>query len=149
VANKRGIILEVDGLTQTLAAFRGLTADMRPIANRELRGAGRECSTVLVGNLRTAAAGSGVPVAPNVARSARVKSDRLPSVTIGGTTKVGRYGAIAAKLMWGSEHGGHNFAAGPSAGYWIAPTVARFKDSQALVIYKKAVYQIMRKWKLI
>ena len=36
-----GVSLEVDGLTETLKAFRGLEADLRKEANSELRAAAR------------------------------------------------------------------------------------------------------------
>lgn len=147
------ISLEVDGLVETLQATRGLEADLRRVANGELRKAAGLCATQLVGDLRSAAAGSGVPVASRVARSARVKSDRLPSVSLGGGTRAGRYGAPAAALLWGSEHGPrgevNHFAVPPSSGYWIRPTVERFKGSGALQIYRTAVGSILRRWRLI
>lgn len=146
---RAAVNVEIDGLQETLKAFRGLEADMRREANGELRTAAGECAALLVGSLRGAAVSSGVPVAPRVARSIRVKSDRLPAVSIGGRARVGARGAPASALVWGSEHGGKNFGRGPGAGYWIRPTVARFKDSAALVTYRRAVFQIMRKWRLV
>ena len=148
-----GLALEIDGLQETLKAFQGLEMDLRRQANSELRTAAKECATRLSAKLAMAAAASGVPVAPRVARSIRVKSDRLPVVSIGGGTKVGRNGAPASALVWGSEQGPkgdvNHFGVPPSAGYWIAPAVQRFADSDAIPPYQRAVVEIMRKYDLI
>lgn len=141
--------IEIEGLTETLKAFQGLERDIRRQANGELRRAASQCALGLVSELRASAAGSGVPVAPRVASSAKVKNDRMPSVSVGGSRRVGRRGASASRLMWGSEHGGHNFAAGPSGGYWIKPAVDRFKSNRAVTAYKTAVAEIMRRYGLL
>ena len=147
--------VEIDGLTDTLKAFRGLESDLRKEANSELRAAATECATGLARDLVSAAASSGVPVAPRVATSIKVKRDRIPVVSIGGSKRVGtgKRGAAAA-LVWGSEHGPkgdpNRFAVAPnSGGYWIAPTVKRFGEGPALSTYKRAVADIMRKWGLL
>lgn len=134
---------------ETLKAFNALEQDLRKETNAELRQAAKTCATVLAAQLARAAAGSGVPVAPLVARSIKVKSDRVPVVSIGGSARVGRYGAPASALAWGSEHGGHNFAAGPSSGYWIRPTVEAFQGDESIAIYKRAVYDLQRKHDLV
>jgi len=141
--------VQVDGLQDTLKAFQGLEADLRRTANGELRQAAGRTATQGVALVQESAASCGVPAAPLVARSARVKSDRLPVISIGGPKRVGRYGAPASALLWGSEHGGHNFAAGPSSGYWIKPAVDRLKNGPAMAAYRAAVVQIMRRWKLL
>jgi len=144
-----GPTIEVDGLFQTLEAIKGLQADLRKDANAEIRVAGREAAEHLAADLRVAAS-SGPPVARRVAAAIRTKSDRVPTVIIRGTQRVGRRGAIAAKLVWGSEGGGTNFAAPKNAaGYWIAPTVKRFESGEALTIYKRGVYEVMRRYKLV
>jgi hypothetical protein len=143
-----------DGLLETLAAFKGLEADLRKEANAELRLAGRQAAVVLAAELAASASSSGVPVAPRVARSIRVKSDRLPTVVIGGPRKVGRRGAPAAVLAWGSEHGPrgdvNHFGVSPSsAGHWIRPAVLRFEAGEALTIYRRAIVDTMRRYKLL
>lgn len=152
---KQTLTVETAGLEETLKAFSGLERDLRSNANAELRDAAGEASSGLVLALRQAAA-SGPPVARRVAASAKVKRDRVPAVQIGGRAKVGRAGAIAAVLVWGSERGPasgasvNRFGVGRNeAGYWIAPTVERFGSSRALETYKRAVYSIMRKWGLV
>lgn len=151
-----GVSVEIAGLTETLKAVNGLEREFeRPAANKELRTAARECATPLAGALVAAAAASGVPVAPRVARSIRVKSDRLPAVSIGGAKKVGTgKRAAAAALVWGAEQGPksdpNRFAVAPNrAGYWIAPTVARFAGGPAIETYKRAVYEILHRAGLV
>ena len=145
--------VEVDGLLETLKAFQGLERDLRSEANRELRAAARTCATVLAGHLARAAAASGVPVAPRVARSIRVKSDRIPVVSIGGATRVGAGGAAAGRLVWGSEQGPkgdvNHWGVAPSSGYWIAPAVAAFQGDESVAIYKRAIFDLHRKHGLL
>ena len=146
------VSVELDGLQETLRAFQGLEKDLRRVANGELRRAAGECASALVGDLQTSAASSGVPVAPRVARSAKVRSDRLPAVAIGGSARVGRRGAPASALVWGSEHGPsgavNHFGVPPGGGYWIKPAVERFKSSRAVAIFSDAVAAIQRRWGL-
>jgi len=146
--------VRVDGFVETLGAIRSLETALRRQVNSELRTAAGESAQQLVGELRSAAVASGVPVAPRVAQTVRVKSDRLPAVTIGGTRKVGRHGARAAELLWGSERGSVDVvdrfqAAANPAGYWIAPTVDRFKRGPAVTIYRTQVGQILRRVGLV
>jgi hypothetical protein len=145
---KGGLALEVDGLTDTLKAVRGLQGALRSNTNTELRQAAKTCATAAVPILARSAEASGVPVARRVARSIRVKSDRLPVITIGGARRVGARGAPAGALVWGSEQGPksspNRFAVSPSrAGYWIAPAVAEFSKTGAVDAYKRAVYEIL------
>lgn len=146
--------VEVDGLLETLKAVQALEADLRKETNAELRQAAGVCATGLVSKLQRAAVTCGVPVAPLVARSIRVKSDRLPVVSIGGSRRVGRGGAPAGVLLWGSEQGPkgdvNRFAVETNlAGYWIAPTVAAFARDEAVTAYKRAVYELLHKRGLV
>jgi len=147
--------VEIDGLMETLGAIRGLQSDLRTQANSELRGSARECANVLAVELARAAQSSGVPVAPRVARSIRVKSDRLPVVSIGGAARVGTgKRANAGALVWGSERGPasdpNRFAVSPNGGgYWIAPTVERFGRSDAVESYKRAVFDTLHRYGLV
>jgi hypothetical protein len=148
------VTVETPGLFETLKAFQGLERDLRSEANAELRGAARACAARLVVELQRAAAACGVPVAPLVAAAARVKSDRIPVVTIGGARRVGRHGTPAGRLAWGSEQGSKSspdrFAAALNpAGYWIAPTVERFARSDAVAIYRRAIVDLQRRHGLI
>jgi hypothetical protein len=124
-----GLSIEMEGIFETLQAVRSVQADLRPGVNNELRDAAESSCGELAVELRSAAAASGVPVAPRVAQSIRVKRDRVPVVSIGGSTRVGRRGAPAGALVWGSEQGPkgdvNHWAVPASSGYWIAPAVER------------------------
>jgi hypothetical protein len=141
--------VDVVGVEETLSAFKGLESDMRKQANAELRVAAKECAGGLVTALQAAAAGAATPVAARVASSIKVKSDRIPVVSIGGSKRVGRRGAPASALVWGSEQGGKNFAASAGGSYWIAPTVDAYASSAAIPRYNRAVWDTMRRWKLV
>lgn len=150
-----GVSLEIDGLQETLKAFGKLERDLRAEANGELRDAADRCASGLVVALVSAASSSSTPVASRVARSIKVKRDRVPVVAIGGAAKVGTgKSGQAGSLVWGSEQGPkgdvNHFGAGPNpSGYWIAPTVTRFGEGPALDTYRRAVGTIMRKHGLI
>lgn len=151
-----GLSVEMDGMMETLKSVRGLADALdRKEANAELRAAAKETASGLAVGLVAAASSSGVPVAPRVARSIRVKSDRLPVVSIGGPTKVGSgKNGSAGALVWGSEQGPkgdpNHFGVAPNAsGYWIGPTVQRWTEGPALDNYRRAVAAILRRWRLI
>lgn len=137
--------VRIEGLDETLEAVRGLERDLRKDANSEIRAAAKEAANALASDLRAAATSAATPVARRVALSIKVKSDRYPTVTIGGSRRVGRRGAPAARLVWGSEQGGRNFAAAAGGAYWIAPTVARFEQSEAIPIFRRALFEIIRR----
>jgi hypothetical protein len=136
--------VDMQGMKETQRALDELERALHRPSAGELRATADGLRGELVGALVAAAGSSGVPVASRVAQTIRPSAEgSWPAVSIGGSTPVGRYGAIAAKLLWGSEHGAQSdpnrFAAGPSAGYWIAPTVKRFKDGPAMRAFTKAV----------
>ena len=124
----------VVGARETELALNGVAVDLAgaggPVAEASIATAEE-----LAALLRASASASGVPVAPRVARSVTVKQGRRPTVSIGGSQAVGRGGAPAYKLAWGSEHGPaegadvNHFAVPRSAGYWIKPAVDRLKPA--------------------
>ncbi len=143
-----GLSIEMEGIFETLKAVRSVSADLRPEVNGELRDAAERSAGELIVELLASARASGVPVAPRVASSARVKRDRVPVVSIGGGGRVGRTGAPAGLLVWGSEQGPkgavNHWGVPPSSGYWIAPAVERY-SRRALDSFRRAVYEIFRK----
>jgi hypothetical protein len=146
--------VEFDGLTETLKAFQSLEKDfLRPAANAELRRAAGGCAGKLALQLHRSAQACGVPVAPRVARSIQVNSDRMPTVKIGGSVRVGRRGAPAGRLVWGSEKGPssvpNHFGVAPSAGYWIKPVVEAFNRDEALDVYRRAIVDLQIKYGLL
>lgn len=142
-----GLQVEVDGLFETLAAVKRVEAELRPGINNQLRDAAGASARELALELTAAARSSGVPVAPRVARSIKVKRDRIPVVSIGGAMKVGAGGAPASALVWGSEQGPkgdvNHWAVPPSAGYWLKPGVDRY-ERRALANFQRAVADILR-----
>ena len=90
------------------------------------------------------ASSSATPQAAIVADSIRIKRDRLVSVSIGGTKRVGSRGTIAGAILWGSEHGGVNFDAPHGGSYWIEPAVKRYAAGGAQGAYLAAVNEILR-----
>jgi len=125
----------VYGARETELALNGVAVDLSGAAGGPIAEASVSTAEELAVLLRAAASSSGVPVAPLVARSVTVKQGRRPTVSIGGSQAVGRYGAPAYKLAWGSEHGPsagaeiNHFAVPRSAGYWIKPAVDRLKPA--------------------
>jgi hypothetical protein len=149
---KGGLSVEVDGLVETLRAVRGVQDELRPSLNGELRDTAGACADELVPFLTTAAEVSGVPVARRVASSIVVRRDRIPTVSIGGARRVGRAGAPAGSLVWGSEQGPksdpNHWGVGPSSGWWIKPAVDRFARGSAIQRFQSAIARIVRRYGL-
>lgn len=142
------ITVQTEGIEETLDSLRGLSKDLRKEANSEIRAAARETAEELAAALRGAASSSGVPLGPRISAAIAVKSDRFPTVAIGGNKRVGRRGGRASALVWGTEHGGRNFGVPESSGYWIAPTVTRFEQSRAVPNFKRALFLIVKRYGL-
>ncbi len=84
---------------------RSQAALERTETNRELRERRKDCASMLAADLVRAAAASGVPVAPRVARSIRVKSRPDPG-RLDRRRDEGRIrGGAGLALVWGSEQG--------------------------------------------
>lgn len=140
--------VEAEGVQETIDAVRGIAKDLRKEANSEIRVASKAAAGELADRLRAAASSAATPVSRRVASSIRVKSDRFPTVTIGGSKRVGIRGAPAAALVWGSEQGGHHFGAAAGGAYWIAPTVRAFESSGAIPIYHEAIARIIVRYRM-
>lgn len=147
-----GLSIELEGIFETLKAVRGVEADLRPGVNNELRDAAETSAAGLVVDLQASAAASGVPVASRVASSAKVKRDRVPVVSIGGSARVGSRGAPASVLVWGSEQGPkggvNHWGVPPGSGYWIAPAVER-AGPKCVETFKRAVADVFRRHGLL
>jgi hypothetical protein len=147
-----GLHVDVDGLVETEKAIAALAEDLAKQSSSEIRSARARLASSLAGALRAAAVSSGVPLAPRVARSIRPGPS---GVAIGGPMLVGTgKRGFAAVLVWGSEQGPksdpNRFAVAPnSAGYWIAPTSARFRDNDAVDEYRHAVHATLRAHRLV
>jgi len=135
-------------------ALRNVDAELRKNTNAELRLAAKECAAELASMLKRNTVNSPAPQTRLVELSVKVKSDRVPVVTVGGTRKVGRAyqsrkggkkRAVAGALLWGVEFGDKHgrFAPRNESGYWIRPTVAEFSKTGAIDTYKRAVVRIL------
>lgn len=135
-------LLRVEGLSETEHALAAVADDLKPGGPVDTE-AGSAVAELLAPQLVAAAAASGVPVAPRVARSVRVQPGPRPTVSIGGAQAVGRGGAPAYKLAWGSEHGPagepNHFGVAHGSGYWIKPTVDRVKNSSGQLPFDLAI----------
>lgn len=138
--------VEAEGVAETIRAMRGIEKDLQKEANAELRAGAKKAAGELVVRLVAAAGSSPTPQARLLAETVKVKSDRFPTVSIGGTKKVGRHGTPAGRLRWGSEHGGQNFAAPAGGQYWIAPTVAAYAASGAIAVFRRSLYELVKRY---
>lgn len=98
------INVKIDGLLGTLRAFRELPKD----ASEELRVAAGELAADMVGWI-AAGARAESRTAARVAGTAKVNRDRVPSVSIGGSSRVGtgsgRQKGKAYQLLFGANFG--------------------------------------------
>jgi hypothetical protein len=141
--------IDTSDLLPLMAALKGVDTELRQNTNRRLRQAASQASSGLVPILRGAGTSAVTPQAALVARTVRVRSDRLPSVQLGGSRRVGHRKTPAGRLVWGSEQGGRNFAAPSGGSYWIAPTVDSYARRGALETYRTAVAQILHDAKVL
>jgi len=138
------------GVRETELALDGVAVDVSGDAGGPVAAAADSSAEELAALLKASAASCGVPVAPRVARSVVVKRGRRPTVSIGGSQAVGRDGAPAFKLAWGSEHGPaegagvNHFAVPRGPGYWIKPAVEALKPG-ALASFDLAVAGSIRR----
>jgi hypothetical protein len=134
--------ITVEGAVETEHALSAVADDLKPGGAVDAE-AGNAVAELLAPALVAAALASGVPVAPRVARSIRITPGARPTVSIGGAEAVGRDGAPAYHLVWGSEHGPagepNHFGVPHGPGYWIKPAVDRVKDAQAPAAFDLAI----------
>ena len=95
------IVVEIDGVRETLAAFR----DLPKQATDKLRDAAGQIAEDLLPGVRSAARSDLSPQSALVASTAKVRRDRIPVLVAGGTKRLGVNRAPAYKLLFGSEFG--------------------------------------------
>lgn len=94
------VTMRIEGARQTLAAFRRLPDE----ANKSLRERSFELASSLAGKV-AAAARADSPQSALMARTVKAQRDRVPTITAGGSTRVGRHRTPAWALLFGSEFG--------------------------------------------
>lgn len=117
--------INVSGLRPALAAVAKLPKD----AQNELRDASLELSKELADSARAAGRAEGSQAAL-VASTVAARRDRVPTVTAGGASRLGRNRKPAYKLLFGSEFGSNFYLqfGKPHLGsgsYWFFDTVDR------------------------
>lgn len=118
------ITLEIDGVRETLAAFR----DLPKQATDKLRDAAGQIADDLLPAVRSAARSDRSPQSALVASTVKVRRDRIPVLVAGGTKRLGVNRAPAYKLLFGSEFGSvqydqfHKLHQGQE-GSWFFPVI--------------------------
>ena len=141
--------VKIEGLDETLRAFNKYGKD----ANRELRQAAGDHVDRIIGMLNTAAANAGKGAAL-CSGSVKRKSDRVPALTAGGSSKVkSSTGKVTAgDVFFGYEFGG---GARPTTqqfppwlgrtGYWFWPLLRREMPALRRA-YLKTLDELATKW---
>ncbi|PWW50267.1 hypothetical protein [Actinokineospora spheciospongiae] len=112
--------VEIEGLRETLARFRGLPKD----AANELRAASLKLADLVAAKARLAAT-SDSPQAALLAPTVKPVRDRVPAVQVGGARRVGRNKAPAWQLLFISE-----FGANARSGWYAGARYARSTSQQ-------------------
>lgn len=142
---KEGIsyTVHIDGVRETLAKLK----EMPKEASDALREASMRIAGPLADSARRAFTAGGYQ-GPLVASTVRVKRDRVPVITAGGSTRVGRNKKPVYKVLFGTEFGAnflkqfHHPHLGRE-GYYFFPTVER-EDGRISVEWNKAADEVMR-----
>lgn len=141
------VAMELEGLQPMLRAFNTYGKE----ANAELRKASRSIAQTTVTAAKSTA-GSIPQQAPLVADTLRTKSDRVPSIIMGGAKLVGSRRKPAGSFMYGAEFGGRS---GPRTqqflphrgreGYFLFPTL-RARGHHDTIVYLQALDGLGDKW---
>lgn len=121
MAKALNVNLQITGVRETLAAFRKLPKD----ASAELRERSLKLSELLANRASTAGKSSDAQSAA-VTATVKARKDRVPSVQVGGSSRITSSRVPAWKILFGSEFGSSLPQFRPhrgKAGYWFFPTV--------------------------
>lgn len=122
--NTLTVNIKIDGLRETLAAFRKLPKD----ASKELRERTWAVAELLASRAATAGRADSRQSAL-VAGTVRPRKDRVPSIVVGGLKRVGRNRVPAYKVLFGAEFGATRLKQfrphRGRRGYWFFSTVER------------------------
>lgn len=139
------VSVKIEGLRETLKAFNDLPKE----ASDELRDQSMKLSQFIA--LQAKASGKAdTRQSALVADTVKAKRDRTPVVTAGGTTKIGRRGTPAYKILFGSMFGSNQYKqfGRPHAGreaFWFFPVIE--ENSAAIAAYwLKAADNVVRKF---
>jgi len=135
----------VEGLNEVLRGFRNLPKE----ASAELRKASKTIAeNHMVPAWRNAALYNAGPWGEQIAKSVRAKSDRIPSVLIGGDRKVFSGGASATMVRYPSDSGERGASFAPfERTEWISKV--RAYQPAALKLWGESVDRIVSKWSVL
>jgi hypothetical protein len=120
------LTIKIYGLRETLAKFK----DLPPDASRELRKAARKVAEDVANDARRRASQRGRQAALLVP-TIHTNLDRVPSVSAGGSLRVGRNRKPAFKVLFGAEFGAKflkQFSPRNTFGYFFYPAYYANKD---------------------
>lgn len=163
MAEKQTIHIKAD-LTQYRGLMKALNA-MDKDAKKQLKEDVKPISQMVAKEIKIAAAHAPYPKqAMAIAKTVRAKKDRIPYVSIGGSTKVFSNGQTAGQALIGSEFGAYpNSPAGSfpnggnkfpfrsaregrgNAGYWIYPTAKKLQP-EVTRMWKHACEKVLDNW---
>lgn len=137
--------IEIEGLRETLRAFRDLPKD----ASAELRDEAGKIASDMVDWIRSAALVDS-PQSAALAPTVRVTRDRVPAVTVGGTTRITSSRKPAYAILFGANFGARTFPqfrewAGKGQDYFIFKNIdTHAKDIEAR--WLDAADRVIRAW---
>lgn len=116
--------VRVEGIGAALAAFKYLPKD----ATKRLRTETLALVEDLAARARADGMADGAPQSRLVATTVKAERDRVPTISAGGTRRLGRNRAPAYKLLFGSIFGSNQYKQfhrphGGRAAYWFFPIV--------------------------
>lgn len=121
------LTVKIEGVRETLAAFRSLPRD----ASNALRERSMELAQVLAERVASAAEADS-PQSALMAPTVKARRDRVPVIEAGGTKPVGSASAPAYKILFGSEFGARTLPQyRPHVGrgsYWLFKTAFENQD---------------------
>ena len=133
----------VDGLNEVLRAMKALPKE----AAKELRQAsGQIASRYMAPAWRNAALFAGEPWGSVISDSVKVRNDRIPAVSIGGTRSVYSGGATATMVRSPSDTGNRRNSFAPfERTNWMSLVRDTYQPG-AIRAWGEAVDRIVRKW---
>lgn len=147
MARKTGLTVQirVTGIRETLSALSRLDK----MAQHEIREASLDLARELAASAQNAARGEGSQSAL-LAQTVKAARDRVPVITAGGTTRLGRNRKPAWKLLFGAEFGSNYYLqfGKPHLGggsYWFFDTVER-EQGQITDRWQQAADEIIRRF---
>lgn len=138
------VTVRITGVRETLKAFRAMPKE----ASDELRAASGVIAAFMAATARARGTASSARSAL-VAQTVKVGRDRVPVVTVGGSSRLGSRQAPAWRLLFGDEFGANTHRQfrphRGTKGYWFFSSIEG-EESRIDREWNDAVDVIIRKW---